>query len=193
MIIICLITDGHSCSARLVDGNATDNSGIIALLRRNVKNIIAGYANSLSIRKNEFVSVEIDLLALFGLVHESYEADIVSRESFKATHHVFPVEKWDELQAGLISSSNAGKGASYLLRTPVLPNPLIALKGGYEVNILFVLIDQCDNWRNSLDESMKKGVSKDGKLDTAELFADMLGDVVELDGFPFIPISSLNF
>ena len=155
---------GNSRELRINDGGSVDNCGILSLVRRGVTKIISCNATLLpvDVDSSDFTKLVefIDLTVLFGrYTGEDYLG--MSRDTVNASGHIFRSELWDEVLAGLRKSSAQGIGASHLLCTQVLPNSSIAVIGGFDISVLFLLNDRCRNWLNALPKDTKDALAEE--------------------------------
>jgi hypothetical protein len=158
---------GHCHEMILADGGGSDNTGIIALLRRKVTKIFAMYAIDQSIMspivfRNMSHSNFADVAGLFGVMTCDGEETIdgIQPIVFNRYHQVFPAEDYSRLVSGLRSRYLEGKPTTYLLRTQALPNPLIAVPGNHAVDLFFIVNAPSDDWVNRLPQEVQSKVLK---------------------------------
>ena len=183
---------GQVTERRIVDGTACDNSGVVALLRRNVTRIIACYSIYISVHDKKMEAMDSESIsALFGRTACS-EGIFHAKENRHL--QVFPSRHWDVLVAGLRARSTAGYGASFLLKTHVLPNPGMGVRGCYNAKILFVLNDDCLNWRKQIPKDLQDQFEADKEVGLDyDLGCEIGGTEANLKHFPFIPTGYTNY
>jgi hypothetical protein len=90
-----------------VDAGGSDNSGVLALLRRKCEFIIACYTTNVAMDAQHVnledanVSALGHLAGLFGRQRSNQPVEMVSNESFNSQRQVFPEDCWDDLLEGL--------------------------------------------------------------------------------------------
>jgi hypothetical protein len=153
------------------DGGSTDNTGILALLRRDVKNIVAFCAIYEDIAKTEnevkdksnvaynkrLLNGICDYMALFGVEVKDEKNlpyapsalhDYKAYETYKAQREVFDVSVWDDMLTALQEKRNKGDPLVYHCQgITVKENPLCGVKGG-TVNITFVFNGVSTNYED---------------------------------------------
>jgi hypothetical protein len=134
-------------NVKFADGASTDNTGILALLRRGVKNVVCfnamendiarGRHESEHAHKQRLLNWNYDYMALFGAV-TSAPSWIPEWETYNNQRKVFDPAKWDELFAAMSEKRTNGDPLVHTLYDlPVAANPLCGVEA-YEVNITFV-------------------------------------------------------
>jgi hypothetical protein len=161
---------GHCHEMILADGGGSDNTGIIALLRRKVTKVFAMYAIDQSILssadlRNMSHSNFADVAGLFGVMTCDGKTTIdgIRPDDFNRYHQVFPSEDYTRLVSGLRSRYLEGKPATFLLRTQALPNPLIAVPGNHAVELFFIVSAPSDHWVDLLPPEIQTKVMKQRK------------------------------
>jgi hypothetical protein len=153
----------------LADGGGSDNTGIIALLRRKVTKIFAMYTINVPIMMDNYCNISQSSLGnvagLFGLMTCDGEAapDGTRPKEFNKYRQVFPSEDYQRLIEGLQARYVEGKPCSFLLRTQALPNSLVSVPGNHSVELLFMVCAPTDNWVNSLPSDTQRKVLKQRK------------------------------
>lgn len=189
---------------KFVDGGATDNTGILALLRRDVRNIIACLSCNNSVSESNDVIADPNLSSmgtlagLFGRAVCKDPVNLVNQEWYNAQRQVFPTEAWDELLAALREKLAAGLPLSHKMTIPVLPNDLINVGGGYTATVLFFIWDECKSWVDRLPAEIKDQMDGDNHrshIVQEVVVAASASGLVEgnLFRFPFIPLNRLKY
>jgi hypothetical protein len=149
----------------LADGGGSDNTAIMALLRRKVTHIFAMYAMDHSImepidHRNMSRSTFSDVAGLFGVMTCDGETTIdgIKPNDFNRCHQVFPSEDFSKLVDGLRSRYLDGYPTTFLLRTRALPNPFCSVPGNHSVELLFIVPAPSDQWVNSLPSEVRTKV-----------------------------------
>jgi hypothetical protein len=86
------------------------------------------------------------------------------------------------------------KSLSFLLRTNVIPNPAICIRGNHQVEILFIVNSYSAEWESLLPAETQQKMSDDNS--TSPLGQQLMEINVEpmnLRNFPYIPVSRLKF
>ncbi len=140
------------------DGGNLENQGIMALLRRNLKKIIA-FVNTetqLSMSANEVV-VDSDLPPLFGLEWSGAAGKYVpiSATSPFRFNQVFDRATFDDLRRQLWNRAQAGATAMALQESVTVPaNPHYGVAGG-TTDILWIYLHPVAAWHSKLHDTVK--------------------------------------
>lgn len=144
-----------------IDGGASDNLGILSLVRRGVKNIISFFANLYDITDPNFNDISYcgELAALFGNCvakspHNIYQN--ISIDEYNSQRQIFSQNLWKQVYNGLIAKQLDGGPLTYLLSAKIQPNPSINIYHDYDIKILFILNTRSHKWINSLSPTIKK-------------------------------------
>lgn len=150
---------------RLCDGSLYNNSGIPALVRRNVKKIIFCCSNNMTITNYSNISksvLGVNLAGLFGVAtSENNLYNGISIEQFNKHSQIFESKKWDELCNKIktqydinrnLDSVNKITNKSSMIVTidlNVLPNELAGVKGNYQTSLMVIIFTK-DVWVDEL-------------------------------------------
>merc|ERR1712014_375981 len=115
--------EGHNTATVAVDGNATDNSAICALLRRGVRHIIANCSGGVDILSDDFHTA----ISWFPDLFKKADGCKVFEES-----------KWDELYEVLTQKAKNKEPCVYEQTLDVLENERFGVQGGWKVNIIWM-------------------------------------------------------
>jgi len=174
------------------DGGTTDCTGTLALIRRSVTKIIACLACNDAITSPTITDANAScygtLAGLFGTQKSSSEIDRVSNEDYNKFRQVFQREKWDELIAALKEKDLQGQPLAHRMKLKVLPNPLIGVKGNYEVDIIFVFSGESKEFENKLPDDTKEKLKKDRASQHGKLVDSGFAEG-NLEHYPYIPVS----
>jgi len=191
---------------KCVDGGSTDNTGILALLRRGCKKILAGIACNLSVAELTVEDANIHTLGtlagLFGRQKSSTGiVDLVKDGDYNDQRHVFPGEKWDELISALRSRLQQGAGLVHKISLPVMRNESIAVKGGYTLTLVITISGDCKQFVSKLpaevhDKMKQDALAANSSSGLAAVQNKLQG--VGLAGaslatFPYIPVGQLRY
>jgi len=132
------------------DGGAMENLGIMPLLARGVKNILV-FSNTEEIHSTKQTSEEIGLL--FGvpyLKEDSFYGQLMNKRSQQLAHlnHVLKDpggSKRQALDRALDCCARKGVAMFHRDTYDVIPCPAYGVKGGYEVNICWVVLGPFNN------------------------------------------------
>ena len=160
-------------STLFADGGQLENTGIDALLRRGTKRIIC-FNNSESAvgkdKKTGEIIVDYAFSVLFG--YTPYEAgkpyrlySALSPDEFhdlpdwmKPFHRVqiFASEEFETLKNTLYENNVVNGGAALCKQNlKTLENPVLGIKAGQEVSVLWVQNSPVKKWRNSLSKKVR--------------------------------------
>ena len=105
--------DHFASREQFVDGKYCDFTGIIALLRRKCKLIIACVAVDRDILSDDVENANVsnlgNLAGLFGRQRSGKNVNGVNDDAYNSQRQVFPCEAWDALLAALRSNRNSEK------------------------------------------------------------------------------------
>jgi hypothetical protein len=138
------------------DGGATDNTGILALLRRQVKEVLALGAILIDINEpndDRLMECLFDYMSLFGRVtqHVTDRGLLEDWDAYNRQRRVFKPDLWDQLLAGLRRQRASGDSLSFTFCSiEVLENKFCGVPA-YEANITFVFNGRCDKFSNISD------------------------------------------
>jgi hypothetical protein len=192
---------GFNQEISLVDGGGTDNTAILALLRRKVTKIISCYAMNVSIMDKSINHCGVkssfyNIAALFGRAQfsKSESADGVTEKHFNDLRRVFPSEDFDKLLNGIQDACEANKPAVYLLETTVLKNKLINVPGGHKVAIVFVLIYASPTWISALPEETQNRIKRDNEdVEIDDNIEYLMGKPANLLNFPHTSLKYFSY
>ncbi|HAP64788.1 MAG TPA: hypothetical protein DCR93_36655, partial [Cytophagales bacterium] len=162
------------------DAGLSDNFGLMALLRRGVKNVII-FVNTETVLDPEFnptyspgetmppvdaAQIDPTVAAFFGLT------DPVSWWRWNPTEggidqdrlKVFNPEGFPGLVAQWQACKQQGKPLVAETSHTVLPNEFWTVEGGYDVNILWYYNDRSANWEEAAGPEVMEALKKDGEL-----------------------------
>ena len=177
---------------RLCDGGLIDNTGIIALIKRQVKNIIfcgsCPYVSNIISCNIDESNIASNFAGLFGVAESSRDIYINTNKYNK----IFDSDKWDELI--MIAKEKYEKNLPMMIymKLNVLSNEYIGIKGGYEISIIF-----CQNYKNDWMEKISPELKKYINNDTIYFFDKILSYLslypMKFNNFPNIPVEILNY
>lgn len=136
----------------LIDAALYDFSGILPLLRRKVKNILAFYTTDQEINSKDILDVSgtNTIASLFGVTFSNtnnfYGMPI---DEFNKNYQVFSKENWDYFVKTINEKQALGLPSVCLLQTTTIKNDYLKVES-YPVNILILLNAKSDNWFKSL-------------------------------------------
>jgi hypothetical protein len=162
---IPLLKDMKSRVVQIGDGQASENIGILSLVRRGVKKIIA-FCNSDTRLFDDFGNVFKDLTGkeacytnisnLFGVVNDCDPYNL-SGTSVK----IFDNKDYDIVYGDLRNAFLSG-GPTFSRRTlKTISNDLYGIKEGFEVDILFLVLQPCTRFIESLQSELKTLIEND--------------------------------
>ena len=196
---------GHSGVGKFVDGGFIDNTGVLALLRRDCTFIVACMASNMSVVASDEECCDANVHALGGFanlfgVQKSKQGSVSESTDTKINleSHVFPSDQWEVLLRGLRDKFNRGKPTVYRMKLDVLRNDLISVRGGYKTTVVFCVSDHCQEFINALPDDTKKQLQEDNDPDKA--FVDMTDKEfsygirrANLRKFPLYPVGWLAY
>eukprot|EP00415_Alexandrium_ostenfeldii_P000755 UN0755 len=155
----------------MTDGGGSDNLAIYPALRRGVKKLIVCSALAVPIC-DRWAADEFDISGYFGAYPEgeSFEYSKLRVESgtWNKSAQVFETRKWDELFATLRRLEAEGRPRVVRMSLQVLPNERQGVKGGYEVDTVWIFNGRPSEWYDQLPSETQEHISQ------------------KLDGFPLI-------
>jgi len=191
---------GLNQEVSLADGGGTDNTAILALLRRKVTKIVACYAMNCSIADTtiDHCGVKSSFYNIAGLFGRAKYADVdsadgVTEKYFNDLRRVFPAEDFDKLLKGVQEACRENKPAVYLLETTVLPNDLINVPGGHKVAIVFVLIYAAPSWLKALPQEVQARITHDQSIGKADDVEYKMGKPANLLKFPYTSLKYFSY
>jgi hypothetical protein len=166
------------------DGYFIDNTAILALLKRNVRNVIS----IINVPNLNHISSEIDLKTLANLFSDNPVKTIhgINSPSVK----VFATEEWCRFLRLLEQKKSSNEPLIFNMRLDVLENTYHGIKGGYNVSILFMISSISQEWMSIINRDIHakvKDVLDDeknyniGKIVYSELEANILYQMTTFD------------
>jgi hypothetical protein len=146
------------------DGGSLEDTGITALLNRNLPNIIAFVNGMTPLTKDDSRTIVVDpqIQLLFG--KQPSAASLKYNEPYRdpvpnddVTYcQVFPTANYDELAQGLwAANSDPYNGTAIYLQTlPVLPNANFGIQGNYSVRVLWITNTWVKAWYDLLRDDV---------------------------------------
>ena len=152
---LCQIGDGAYC----------DVIGITSLLTRNVKHIIAFVSCSSDIPEGTTIHdyngfSEIPILNLFGLYNNNY-TNIDPNFNQSNDMQVFSKSDWPYFAKNILYTKSKGGPVYSRTKLQVLPNTLLGIKGGYDVDLLVIVIQKSRIFNNLLPKSISDTFSNE--------------------------------
>ena len=191
---------------RCVDGGSTDNTGILALLRRSVQNVLACLACNLPVSDPGVGDANAHslgtLAGLFGVQKSaSGEVDSVKDKEYNAQRAVLPASAWDELIAAMRARLQQGQTPVHTLRVPVASNALAGVRGGYTLTLTVVLSTECKAFVDRLPAETRQQIEKDkatagagGVIQSASNSLQGVGLLAaNLATYPYVPVAHLRY
>jgi hypothetical protein len=147
------------------DGGSLEDTGITALLNRNLPNIIAFVNGQTPLTKDDSGQIVIDsqIQLLFGrqpsaasLRYKEAKRRDVPNNDVTFTK-VFDSSYYDELAQGLWAANSAPYNgtAMYMQTLPVLPNANFGIQGNYNVRVLWVYNTWVKSWYDLLSDEIE--------------------------------------
>jgi len=166
------------------DGAYCDFTGITSLLSRNVKHIISFITCSNNIKENANPKIHSDfcglnILNLFGLNKTNLCNQNDPNFNESNNNQVFQKEDWLIFAKKLIDSIATGGPGFSRNKFNVLPNYLLGIQGGYEVDLLVVVINTSSQFNKLLPKSI------------SDTFSNLSGPFPNFPNYPLIN-SNLN-
>lgn len=146
--------DGYrTIETQVADGYICDNTGILSLLSRGCKSIIA-FDNNSELEKGVYTATS--LLPLFGIgtsTSDSGFLQIGSRLHTTSTQ-VFRTEEWIKVKEQFDLCAKKGNANYAKVTLNVLPNEANGINGGYDVDILIIILAPSNNFNNQIPENI---------------------------------------
>jgi hypothetical protein len=198
---------------KVFDGAFTDNTGIIALLRRRVSTIIC-LRNNESDPANISTNIDLaygDIAGLFGCATSSSDYYGQSIDDFNRLRQVFYSYDWEKFKNEIINNTNIknrNRPLVFKMDLRVQPNDHCGVEGGYPVRLIFIcsyikngLLDDLD--KTDTDESRKihQLITKNNIYvedhENDSCFGKLLSTLNiksnEFEQFPYIPTLHNNY
>jgi len=162
------------------DGADIDNTGILSLLQRRCKTIIA-FDNLTSLATttrppHDTFICSLSLSSLFGV--PSKESCPSFAYPYNNYIQVFESDKWDPFTDQILTRLNCG-GPSYArAKLKVLPNPIQGVEGNYVVDLLVIVLAPSTKFNNLLPSSI------------TDTFTNMNDPFYN---FPFLPLKGKTY
>jgi hypothetical protein len=201
----------NSSLVKICDGLYTDNTGILALLRRNVKTIIYCKNNNDKLQEisTDVKNANFDLAALFGVATSTtgtYFGQPI--KDYNKIRQVFDVNSWN-MFINIIKNNNiSNKPLVFKMDLDVLQNNLCGVKGGYTVRLIFInlyhengLLDNLSKYQNGIkivNYITKNNINYNKNIENVNLFQKILNfftNILNLftNILTFLNIKSLEF
>jgi hypothetical protein len=142
-------------NAKLSDGGLGDNTGILSLLARGVKKIIA-------LNNIEFYKNDCDIKCLFGIA----EASCIPIGSMANNQiKVFNSSDYQNILLPEFAKNTINGGPAFAkVFLDVLPNYLYGISGEYKVELLLINLQPCDRFLNLLPAEVKNQITTLGSF-----------------------------
>lgn len=165
-------SEAHNTSQRamtfqLGDGAMTDNSGLLAMLQRGASKIVMVVASSAELdTKTDWCSIspsdsklakKIDhtLAGKFGFAYRSNDFLYAVKND-----QVFASADLQPIVCEMQQLKQAGKPQNIRRQLEVLENSWWGIKGGWTVDILFVMLDEVEEFTDQLPDDTKKALKQ---------------------------------
>ena len=152
--------------SKLGDGTFSDDTGILALLARGTRRIIS-FLNLADDNMNpNIVITDNQIISLFGLGIKADHATLKLNEQ-----QVFDPDSYNHFILPQFRQTYAEGYATYARATlEVLPNKLFGVEGGFNVDILFILLCPSSIFISQLPADIQKEITYKYKKEKAGLF-----------------------
>jgi hypothetical protein len=154
--------DIYGKKAMLSDGSFVDNNGILPLLARGAKKIIIFDMTDSPLINYNKNSCDTQIQPLFG-IQQGSKCEIYQLAG--TTCQVFNREDYTEKVLNRYVDSFE-KGGPVFARDyfEVIPNELNGIKGGYNVDLLFISLQPTKNFTDRLPENIRKEITNESIL-----------------------------
>lgn len=170
----------------LGDGGATDNIGILPLVRRKVKTIFVHIAEASEVNNEDFTKTvwwpSLFGCAEIGMWNIGWSADELNKRS-----QVFKKEDYAKLLKGLQDAVKDGGAPMAEISLEVLPNMHAGVVGGYTARTVWIVPAVMSSFRKALPAETQKVMGTSGSIqDIGDMGAE--GKKVMLNHtFPMVP------
>jgi hypothetical protein len=147
-----------SQQSRMSDGVFADNTGIVALVARGVRRIIAFVNTVIPIPTYSPELCEIDTRPLFGIPNNE---DCTKPFLGTPFSQVFKSSDYEKVVNQFKTNFNNGGPVFARELLDVLPNSLNGVVGGYKVDLLIVLLQTSSKFINNLPEEIRSEITYD--------------------------------
>lgn len=149
--------DGNSVRAKMSDGGGVDNLAIYPALRRQVKKLIICVAPACGFKEgwqDTWTKDQFDISGYFGSfpVGEEFQYSKlkVPSDMFNRTSQVFQKKEWGSLFGELVEKVQQKQPLVIRRQLAVLQNDVQGIRGGYEVDTVWVFNGNPSEWWESL-------------------------------------------
>jgi hypothetical protein len=164
------------------DGAIAENTGIISLIARNCKYIIAfnNTPDNFETSPGNYNFCNSSLLPLFGLYSQNNCSNTANQPNIDSVQ-IFDSSLWASFSQQFISTSQSG-GPSYArAQLPVLPNPQNGIKGNYMVDLLVISLQPSTNYNALLPSNITNTFSdKNGPFPNFPNYSTIDEDIAKL-------------
>jgi len=133
------------------DGGDSDNTGIITLLQRRCKSIIA-FDNFTEVVKDSNNICSLSLLALFGIENNGDCPDYPY--PFNTSLKVFKTSDWEKVTSQFTNNINNGGPCYARVKLDVLPNAIQGVEGNYTVDLLVIVLAESTRFNSFLPKQI---------------------------------------
>jgi len=167
-----MLTPGED-EVTFADGGCVDNTGVLAILRRNVNKLIICYSNNIDIGIDETSNKTIednlyDIMALFGVCIAPNNFDSTE---FNKVRQVFKEKDWYIVKNGLQNLRKKNDTLVYTITLDVVENIYCKVKAKKDVIVTFILNLNVKDWENELCSDYKKKLQPLQKLRTIDFLS----------------------
>ncbi|MFK7799335.1 MAG: hypothetical protein AB8E82_17930 [Aureispira sp.] len=156
------------------DGGNIEDTGVNALLTRKVSTVVAFVhaAEDLVQQDNGIIFVDYQVAALFGYMPLGDSAHYVPyKDAGKISaanagfqnNQVFPSEAFAAVQNGLWEAKQAGGPVIYAQQLTTVENAIFEVDAGEEVTVVWVYLNNAENWWNQLTPELQEKLNKHSK------------------------------
>jgi len=191
---------GKSMKMCFVDGGLLDNTGVIGLLRRKVKTIIACVASDTGIDERVDIAEKFyDIAALFGKGKANAQVQSTQYQmAFNKLQQVFDSNKFDELVNALKDKKMKNLPQVVKMDLDVIPNKLAGVYTSYKVTVVFAVNSKYPDFVNKLPDIQKAEINKPGTGVPADEY-DYISNNLEVtlsslgDKLPFVSTFAVRY
>lgn len=198
----------YNKSLKICDGVYTDNTGIIALLRRNVKTIIfcaPHNSEPQNVSKNTDVNF-FNLCGLFGI--STSQNNYYFNQSiryFNKIRKVFKPEDYKLFADQIYKCTQNNEPIVFKIDLEVIENKFCGVTGGYTVRLIYIGSYINNGWLNDIEKYGQKEIVDYIKenniylnipqedITCVKYISNFFTSSNEFKYFPYIPITHLNY
>jgi len=177
------IRSGRGGLKQVADGYASDNNGLLALLRRCVDRAIIMIPHHVPVTHHDYAN-EVWWSAFFGALGRDWKG--LKAHDVNRHQQVFDRGCWEPLLEELRGLANNGRPTTVASTLDVLPNARCGVEGGYKLRAIFVCASLSEEYLAQLPEDTQAALQRTARPDESAQERPYSLDA----SFPYLPTST---